>query len=704
MSMYLGNGDSSDAGLQLAPANDGLPEFGVLQKAFEQTVSDLGPFIDQTQVNYNCRFALWDGQTADGRKHVRGGNGQTDPVPWDGASDLRVFLADDAVNSKVALLCSALRKANIVASPVEGNDLKRARSVAIFMRWLMQTQIPEMDREAEILANYLQEQGIAATGVFWEDKQQKTNLTLSVEGFQQQFPEINVLELLADEAATDEIVGIFEDVYKVSTGKARRMLRQLRTNGSTSVPVVGKPKSRPVIRALSLNQDLFISPFATDIESADSYRVAYYSAEQLRAFANDDGWDKDWVEAAIDKCRGKLITIAQNEFMQPLARSMVYQQQKFTDLIGVVYAYRRLSDEEGVPGLYETIFNPQLPPEASGTDGFAKHGLLNYADGEQPFVIFKREFLSRKMHDTRGVPEPAQPLQDQIKVHRDSRIDAASLAIMPPIMYPIGRPPGRWGAGARIPERRPGEYHFADRPAPDMNTENSETILMDTYRQYFGFQSRETDPVFSQLKNQNEVDKWLGGWSKVLRKVWSRFKQFGSEKTYIRVVGLRQIDPIEFNRGDDDEEFDFILRFSVDSLDQEQMFKNMEQIAKIIATADRDGRVDYGEWLQAMIEMIDPTIAERIIQPKEIGQAKVVQMMQDTLAKVYAGQDQDIPQGTPPELGLSIIQNYVQGDPVVAAKAQNPQDPFGKRLEKLAKQLQFVVTQRQNAVVGRLGA
>jgi hypothetical protein len=35
---------------------------------------------------------------------------------------------------------------------------------------------------------------------------------------------------------------------------------------------------------------------------------------------------------------------------------------------------------------------------------------------------------------------------------------------------------------------------------------------------------------------------------------------------------------------------------------------------------------------------------------------------------------------------------------------QNPEDPFSKRIEKLTKQLQFQITQRQNAQIGRMGA
>ncbi len=121
-----------------------------------------------------------------------------------------------------------------------------------------------------------------------------------------------------------------------------------------------------------------------------------------------------------------------SEYMQPISRSFVYTQQRFTDRIGVVYAYQRLSDEDGTPGIYCTVFNPMLPPDQNH-DGCAKTGLLGYAHGEYPFVLYRREYLSRKLHDSRGLPEPGKPWQDQIKAHKDSRIDAASLGILPPI-------------------------------------------------------------------------------------------------------------------------------------------------------------------------------------------------------------------------------------------------------------------------------
>lgn len=682
------------------------PDHSLLKKAFDDTLLSLGPYIDQTRLNFETRYALWPNQSSDGRKHARAGDGQPEPVPWDGASDLRVYLTDEAINSKVAMKCMAFRKANIVANPTEGNDIKRAKTVANFMRWLVQTQIPEIDREVELLANYIDEKGVAATGQFWENIEQKVLTTVTVQTLQQQFPQLNFLELINAPEAADAITGIFEELYNCNKGKARKMLKELQTAGTTTVPTVGKAISRPVVRAFNLDQDLFIQAYATDIEHAPAiFRVQYFNAEQLRSFIHTDNWDESWVESAIDKCRGRLIAQQDtSDYYQSVSRTFVYQDIRMTDLVGVVFAYQRLSDEDGVPGIYLTVFSPELPPEPGVHEGYAKFGLLDYANGEYPFVLHRREVLSRKLHDSRGIPETGKPWQDQIKVHRDSRIDAASYAILPPMMYPAGRPPGRWGAGARVPERRPGEYHFADRPLPDMNTEKSEEILVTSFDRYNGFQTKEDDPVFAGMKNQIEVDKFLTGWGKAFRQIFKLYQQFGSDEVFFRVIGLKQEEAMQFSKGNPTEDFDFTLKFAVDSMDTDIMFQKIEQIAKIVATADRDGVINYTEWLTVMIEAIDPTIAERIIDPKNVGTARMVSDMQDTLAKVYAGTDQDIKIGTPAQLGLQVIQNYVQGDPVVQQRMSNKDDPFGKRIEKLVKQLQFQEVQANNAKIGRLGA
>lgn len=704
MSSYTGSITDTDVSFadQLAPVGD-APDLDACKAAFARALIDTQPYVDQCRLNYQTRYALWSGQSADGKKHSREG-AKIDPTPWDGASDLRVYLNDNVINKKVAMFCMALRKANLIAKPIEGNDVKRAKVVSNFLRWLIRTQIPGLDREEELLANYLNEKGLAITGQFWEVCQQKTLKTVRLADLQSEFPQTNWQTIINSPDLADEIQALFEEIYGASAKKAKKMLVELRDSGTTTVPVVGKEKSYPVIRAFNLDNDIFVQGSTTDLETAPGiWRVQYFNPEQLRSFVNTDGWDKDWVEAAIEKCRGQLITNLNNQpENQYWNRSFLYTQQRFTNMVGVVYGYQRLSDEDGVTGIYLTIFHPNLAKDSTQR-GYAKFGLLDYGHGKYPFVLHRREYLSRRIHDSRGIPEPGKPWQDQIKAHRDSRIDAASMRIIPPIFYPIGRPPSRWGPGSRVPERRPGEYHFGEGPPVDPVTDDSEDRLLSSFNEYNGIMSKDGDQTITPFENQFEVDKFMQGWAAAYNQVWQLYKQFGSEAVYFRVVGVQTADPIEFKKGNEDEEFDIMLTWDVGNLDTELTKTKVSSIIQLCQTLDREGTVNYSELLQWAMDTIDPNVAERILQPASIGTQQVVEQQQSDLAKLAAGINVNVKPGTPPQLAMQVMQNWLQGAPDVQQRLLSD-EPFKQRVEAYGKQINMQLMQQQNAKIGRLGA
>jgi hypothetical protein len=703
MSSFSGSvtptGVSADPDLQQISTEKG-PDFGTLKQAFEDAVADNSLYRDICEQNAQTRFAQWPGQSSDGRKHARD-NGKTEPTPWDGASDLQVFLADEAINSYVAVECLAAQKAHIVAIPVEGNDNKRAKNVSNFMRWLLKTQIVDFDREMELLSNYVHEKGLALTGQFWEVKQDKILTKIRLDEFQAQYPQVDMQALLNVDSLEDDLLALFEEIFGCTRKKAKKMVAELRESGETTVPTVGKAKSRPVLRAFNLDEDIFVASNTADLEDAAGiYRVQYFTPEKLRCFVHTDGWNEAWVEAAIDRCIGTQVTLTATGERTIGSRTATLDQNSYKGKIGVVYAYQRLSDEDGYGGIYCTQFNPNLGPE-KGHEGYAKHALLGYAHGQYPFVLHRREYLSRKLYDSRGIPEPAKPIQNQIKVHRDSRIDAASVAILPPLMHPVGRPPHRWGAGARVPERRPGEYHYSDRPVPDLNTEKSEELLRGDWNKYVGFVSREEDPIFNSVLPQFQVNKRLSGLSKAFGQIWSLYKQMGEEKVYYRVIGSRQEDPVLFERGPQEEEFDFFLSWDVQSMDPERQEKKLEALARVIMTFDKHGQVDFSEALQIAVEIVDPNWAERIIQPKEVGTQKVVNETNTMIAQIAAGVSRDIDLGAPAEMVLQILQGYAS-QPDVQQRIANDQ-PFRERLEKVAKQSQHQIDQLENKRIGVYG-
>lgn len=693
--------EGNDAGYQLAPLGDDGPNLPQLIEAFSDTVRDASTYVAQCQTNYRTRFALWEGQSNDGKKHARANSG-VEAVPWEGASDMQVFLVDDVINYKVAQNCMALRKANFVATPIEGNDLERANIVSSFLKWLIRTQIPNLDREEELLENYKLQKGLALTGQFWEVCQQKTLMTLRVEDFQKQSPNLDLIAILTDPQMEETVLAWLTEQLPIGRGKAKRVMRDLIAKGEADVPVVGKEYSRPIIRAFNLDEDIFIPTWATDIESAPwIFRVHYHTAEQLRSFVNTDGWDKDWVEAAISTLKGKWISMAPDKNIEPLQRNNIARYENLNELIGVVYAYQTLSDEDGVPGKYLTIFNPNMP-EDTNQRGYAKFGLLNYAHGEYPFILHRREYLSRRCHDSRGVPEQGKPAQDQIKSFTDARNDASAMAVLPPLLHPLGRPPGRWGPGARVPERRPNEYHYGDRPTYDVTTTVAEDKLLERFRQSNGIRTPEGDPIEATTKNQFEADKTLRGWSAAYRQVFKLWQQFGPDEVFFRVVGVKKQDPIKMAKGDPKEDYDIILTFDVQSADPELWQKKLEAMAKVAATFDKNGQFDYGQGLQIAMELIDPTWAERTIKPEDASIEEAVTEEKSALSKIYSGFEEDIDLRAPPQIGLQVMQQWIQSPDVSNRMMQD--EAFKKRVEKRAKQYEFQMTQQQNAKIGRYGS
>jgi hypothetical protein len=146
-----------DIGLRLAPVGSDGPDFNALKYAFEDAVRNNQPYIDQCRLNYETRYAIWNGHSRLTARSTTAKAAACAPRRGMARPTCVVFLVDNIINKKVAMQCMAVKRANLSAVPVEGNDLGRANDVSNFMRWLINTQIPEVDREMELCANYLNE-------------------------------------------------------------------------------------------------------------------------------------------------------------------------------------------------------------------------------------------------------------------------------------------------------------------------------------------------------------------------------------------------------------------------------------------------------------------------------------------------------------------------------------------------------------------
>lgn len=678
------------------------PDIKFLADEYQTTVSDLGTWIQQQETNYKTRHCIWSGQHTDGRKH---GDINNPAFPWEGASDLRTFIVDQLISADVAVLTTSLFRANVQAVPTETNDMERSRIVSSFMRWLIFSQIDELEREADILANYYLEKGVGALGIFWETKVSKSLRTITLEEV------ASVASDLVPYFQNKDYEGDLADVVQqffpeVSRKKARAMIRELRATGQTTISQTDTVYNRPVIRAYSFDKDLFIPMDTTDIQQAPYiFKEEWFTPEALRNKVITEGWSEEWVEDIIESMQGK--DFNEEKTLSAWDTRYSAEEDGREGRIKTACAYYRAVDEDGIPGVYYAVFHPNKPLDITGKSYYAIHGLLDYKPARYPFVVFARESLSRRILETRGYPEILKGFQDQIKIERDSRIDRTSLATCPPMEYPAGRKVDRWGPGVKVPVRRRGEYGFAEIPKFDSGSIEVEQNLLATARKYVGRATNELDVVEANVLQQNLVRRWFGFWKQAMQQVWSLYRQYGEDEELFRVVGADNSDPQLMVKGEDNEKYDFYIDFDVNTFNREQKIQETEAIAKLLAQYDRYGMTDWTVLIKKLVGAYDPVLAQQVILPQQQAQNRELEEEKKVLTEIWSGMDVDIAPTVNAPFRMQVVQNYINGTETIPAqdvqKRLQEDESFKARLTKHMQQLQFIMTQQQNAVTGRLG-
>ena len=663
------------------------PDIKVLSSAYSETRTELSEFKSQCDENFNTRMCIWSGKSNDNRKHARSG---VDPFPWDGASDQDVPLVDELIKCHSAMVMNGVRKANIVASPVGSDDVGRAKIVAQFLKWLLNTQMPEFHTEVERSINHLLEKGIAVTYQCWIKREQKILQTIRLQEIAQAMPQ--VAEALMDELLEDQFVDMITGQYSVGKAKARTMLRQLRTTGETSIPMAQGTENRPSIRALAPDEDIFFPPYTVDIQDAPYvFQVMHYTPTQLREMVLNQGWDDDWVEYVVEHSRGDTEPDRKASF-QSVASDR-------DDIIEVVYAYQRLVDEDGVPGIYCTIFHPKNSESSESLkQPYAKHELLSYAHGQYPFVVTKLEEWSKRLYETRGYPEIARGFQNQLKVEIDSQVDRAALQF-PPLEYPAGRPPVEWRPGGRIPYRVPGEVKFADMPRLSPASIDVRNEITTQVNRYFGRNSNDVNPMEAAAKQQDLINRVFNHLKQSIEQIFSLYQQYGPDEEYYRVTGVQDMQ--RFDKGNPGERYDFWLNFDIITQDPEHIVERVDAIAKLGQALDKSGTLDTEALLQMAVEQIGPGWGERVILPKETATQKAVEEERLAIAQLTSGIDLDVKPNDAHEIKMQIFQQWIQ-QPDIQEKIQQDEG-LQQRIENYGKKRMFQMQQIENASIGRLG-
>ena len=663
------------------------PNVDHLRHAYEQTINELEPYFDLCRDSYDNRRNYWNGKTRDHRKHG------ADAFPFEGASDMEAHVIDERITRLVALLMSALNRANVTAFPVEVGDVPRSKIVSSFLKWMISSgYINRFHQEMELGCNYLLERGILITHVGWQREDRKFLQSLDLSQIAQLAP--TIARAIQQGDADESIIELIESSFEGITEKrAKQAIKDLRNNGTAELPIVRRAVNAPDVRTLAPDHDFFLPPYVTDPQRAPyCFWRSYYTPQELELKVTTDGWDADFVQEMIDKYRG--VDVQSIEKEQEGQRSNLISDYGYEteDLVELIYGYQRLIDpEDGSEGIYYTVFH-RLFSGNNEAPAFAIHELLNgYED--YPIVVTKLSEDSKRLYDTMTAPDLLRGIQNQVKVERDSRIDRNSLSTLPPILHPVGQAPTDYGPARMIPYRRKGDLTFGPTPPPPTGSVEIEQTLQDQADRLMGL---DPSPI-SQLKQQFLVNKFLKHSSEVIKLAYKCYQRFGPDSTFFRVTGSP--DAQIFGKGDPNENFDVTISYDVLNTDPETQERKLAQI-QALTQLDRNGRINVDNLLAVIANSVDPVLADKVLQPAQDAQEQIVKQVTDDLAKIFAGIEMPArPNGA--QIAMQVLQQYVSQEDV-AARLQN--DPaFQARLQKYQAQYTFQMQQAQNAQIGRIG-
>lgn len=690
-------GDSYKQATDLMARVGSEPDVSALTEELRRSATDYGVMARVDKVE-NVRFCRWAGQTDDGKKW--NDTGRAKPAfPWDGASDTRIPLADEVVNGLVDLCSTSFWRSMLRVSPTNISQLDQAVTAHNLMDWTMNAKMyNDLTREVELLSQYLWTYGWAGVHITWQQElgQKEQYLTMEqIVALAAQSPEGSVLADLpnlianpeADDQSAELLLAAFPNLKK---RRALKAIRELREEGECDFPVPTMVTNKPMVAALAPWDELTFPPETTDIQSARVvFRRFYMTEAQLLNKVETEDWDAEWAQEAINTM-GRFSNFADYTYSLGIAQNSVLDRE---NLIEVVYAYQKAVDEDGIPGVFYTVFSPQVG------DKWGYFEALDYAHGQYPFVVWRSELIHRQITESRGVPEVCMTWQEEVKAQRDSVFDYTSLATLPPIEVPKTRGGNlKIGPAVQVPVLRRGEIGFMAPPSrePGVAFQLIAAVQAQT-DSYFGRPTEKVPPAVTQMRQQRLINNWLHGWTEAFRQVLSLTLQ------YMGAMEIQRITASTTPLPQDVQDFDVMLKFDIRELSTDLVTEKLKAISTLVLPLDTAGVIDRAKLISVALRAIDPTLASELVMAQGPAAQKMFNETNDEIALMSLGNPPQLRENDPTAaMRLQFSQQVLQSNPKYQAQLQ--QDPlFQANLQKYIENLQFSVQQQQNAVTGRLG-
>lgn len=684
-----------------------------------------------------CR---WDGQSADGLKH-EDALGER-PLPWEGASDARVRLANGVVRELSTQCLAAMRLATSEVIPTGGTPPEMAGVFSAVMAHYFHGPMREnLAREMRLAARYAFTFPCVVVHVDWEEEEmveaqeitggdlasmalslrvQDAARTGRLDGLTEadapqvqqalaQETEDELRLVLADPARRAELVQMLRAYDPaMSAGEAKSLAADLAKLADFETPVKyyrrAVKSAKPVMTALRPGIDVLFPSDTREIEEARWVAMPQLLTEpELRARAETEGWSKEWVEAAVERKGHAFGALFDNHLwmMAGGVPEMENDANWWRERIHVVEVFYRPMTQAGARAVYRTVVHPDVPEIA------ALHEIFDRAHGTMPFRAWAPNLEEPYLLACPSVPDLIESEQHQVKALVDGARNQLQIRTQPPMTGPA------LINGATVPKLKPGLYvpqayggaggGYGWFPPPDTRNEMVQemALIQERVARYFGLADQTVPPAAQQALAQERIDGWLGFVAGIHGLCGDLVQEFMDEVTTSQVAGMK----VSLNVSREQIRGKAMFRHTCDvqNLDPESREKKQGRLLGILQT-DTAAIIDRAALVREMMAQEDPALAMRVMKDPQTAAQDEAEQEQQALAVILSGQEPPQKAGVNAPLRLQIMQDAALNNPAFA-QAMQQEGEAGDRMkavfEARAKFYQQMVNQEKNKEIGR---
>lgn len=737
----------------LAVADAERPQITALREALQGAIGDFGLWYARMSLVEEMTFAVWAGQTDDGLKHAAGKTDE-DPFPWEGASDSRNYLALEKLKESMRICSQSVKRARRAFQPSKVVDAGHATRMSSLLQWQVENKMEGMaERERQMALFWRNQLGLSVSMVDWE---RSTNTRLeSVDRNQalvamglgevlemiaqmQMTPEMavaqvgsmlnngmelqpeivqawqelaNAMDLLTNPERLTELVGYAAELFpEVKRGPLRKAMKELQETGETRLPQPYLVRDRARRRALKVGDDVFFPANTEALEDAPWIAVREWLEEtDVREAVKTRGWSEAFRDAVLaskgqsstEEARSSSVRGSRRSASG--VRSFEGGMENYEELCEVFCFYHWGADDWGNRGLYKTELSLHVG-ESDRDAPYGSHGLSEYEHGMVPFRehVFFRD--ARELINCAGIPYLIYTHQQALKTQRDYRADYLSISILPPMKrHPLDMQTDvDLSPGGFVYEHIRGSTEWMPPPRAELGALVSleESTRLDAERLAGSWNEKIPQPTV-MLHQQEMADGYLLEERCILKQIFKLMQQYIEEETVFRAAGPGE-KPFQVTHEEIQGDFDLRLTFDARELNEEFVEKKMGMLERIMSV-DWNARIDRNRVVELFCDLVDSTYRESLLQDPADAAQKEVEDEEQVLMRMFIGIESPMQsEGQNFQVRLDWLMGQMQENPKVQQAFQS--DPgFAELLENRLKHLRFMVGQRENAQIGRVG-